>query len=77
MVVGIPRVQSAINFFKHAVLICYRFCQIFNSVAHSNDLLIYIFVVILFYILLTRHEYILCFLSIYYNSGSLLATNKK
>jgi hypothetical protein len=65
MIASIPRLQSALNFFVNGVLIRYGCSQIFEFFHPFKGFIIYLYVVIVYCILISRHEHVLIFLSIY------------
>jgi hypothetical protein len=64
MTARIPWVQSVLNFFMSAILICYGRSQTFERYHILKGFIKYLYVMILFCFRLTRYKYIFSFLSI-------------
>jgi hypothetical protein len=65
MIAIIPLLQSALNFFLKRIFICSSCSKIFLMLHPINVFIVYIYVLILRCILISRHDHILSFIGFY------------
>jgi hypothetical protein len=65
MIAIIPFLQSALNFFLKRILICSSCSKIFLMFHSINVFIVYIYVLILCCILISRHDHVLSFIGFY------------
>jgi hypothetical protein len=66
MIASIPQIQSALNFFMNGSLIHWGCSQILELFHPFKGCIIYLYVVILSCMLVSRHDHILNFISIFF-----------
>jgi hypothetical protein len=66
MIASIPQLQSALNFFMNGVSIRQGCSQVFEFFHPFKGFIIYFYVVIVSGILISKHDHVLSFLSIYF-----------